>query len=69
MAEKKDIDYNIYTLGTSVVKFNLPMEFIDSINKAYDENSKNLKPHNDQLAGKIKEENEVDEILTSDMQR
>jgi len=68
MAEKKDIDYNIYTLGTSVVKFNLPMEFIDSINKAYDENSKNLKPHNDQLAGKIKEENAVDEILTPDMQ-
>ena len=41
------IDYNIYNLGTSIVKFNLPMEFIDSINKAYDENSKELKPHND----------------------
>ena len=51
-----DIDYDIYTLGTSVVKFNLPMEFIDSINKAYDENSKNLKPHNDFLAGKIRED-------------
>ena len=67
MAEEKNIDYNIYTLGTSVVKFNLPMEFIDSINKAYDENSKNLKPHNDQLAGKIKEEKLVDEIFTDEM--
>ena len=67
MAEEKNIDYNIYTLGTSVVKFNLPMEFIDSINKVYDENSKNLKPHNDQLAGKIKEEKLVDEILTDEM--
>ena len=67
MAEEKNIDYNIYTLGTSVVKFNLPVEFIDSINKAYDENSKNLKPHNDQLAGKIKEEKLVDEIFTDEM--
>ena len=67
MAEKKDIDYKIYTLGTSIVKFNLPMEFIDSINKVYDENSKELKPHNDYLAGKIAEENAVDEILTDEM--
>ena len=67
MAEKLDIEYDIFTLGTSVVKFNLPMEFIDSINKAYDENSKELEPHNDQLAGKIAEENAVDEILTDEM--
>ena len=67
MAEEKNIDYDIFTLGTSVVKFNLPMEFIDSINKAYDENSKELKPHNDYLAGKIAEENAVDEILTDEM--
>ena len=62
-----NIDYKVFTLGTSIVRFNLPMEFIDSINKAYDENSKNLKPHNDQLAGKIAEENAVDEILTDEM--
>ena len=67
MAEKKDIDYDIYTLGTSVVKFRIPMELIDNINKSYDENSKNLKPHNDQLAGKIAEEKRVDEILTDEM--
>ena len=67
MAEKLDIDYEIFTLGTSVVKFNLPMEFIDSINKAYDENSKELKPLNNHLAGKIAEEKVVDEILTDEM--
>ena len=62
-----DIDCKIFSLGTSVVKFNLPMELIDDINKAYDENSKNLQPHNDKLAGKIAEENQVSEILTDEM--
>ena len=62
-----DIDCKIFSLGTSVVKFNLPMELIDDINKVYDENSKNLQPHNDQLAGKIAEENQVSEILTDEM--
>ena len=67
MIEKISISWDIITLGTSVVKFNLPMELIDSVNKVYDENSKELKPHNDQLAGKIAEENAVDEILTDEM--
>ena len=57
----------IYTLGTSIVKFNLPMEFVDDINKAYDDNSKNLTPHNDKLAGKIQEEKKINEILTPSM--
>ena len=63
-----DINYKVFTLGTSVVKFNLPMELIDDINKAYDENSENLKSHNDKLAGKIQEEKKINKILTSDMQ-
>ena len=63
-----DIDYKVFTLGTSVVKFNLPMELIDDINKAYDENSENLKPHNDKLAGKIQEEKKINKILTPYMQ-
>jgi len=60
--------YSLFTLGTSIVKFNLPMEFVDDINKAYDENSEDLKSHNDQLAGKIQEEKKINKILTSDMQ-
>ena len=61
------IDYNIFTLGTKVVRFNLPMEFVDDINKVYDENLKDLKPYNDQLAGKIAEENLINDILTDKM--
>jgi len=61
--------YSLFTLGTSIVKFNLPMELVDDINKAYDENSEDLKPHNDKLAGKIAEEKVVDEILTPDIQK
>ena len=62
-----DIDYKVFTLGTSIVRFNLPMELIDDINKAYDENLKELKPHNDYLAGKIREEKRINKILTPDM--
>ena len=62
-----NIDYKVFTLGTSIVRFNLPMKLIDDINKSYDENSKNLKPHNDSLAGKIAEENLVNDILTDKM--
>jgi len=69
MAESININYEIFTLGTSIVKFNLPMELVDDINKAYDENSEDLKPHNDKLAGKIAEEKVVDEILTPDIQK
>jgi hypothetical protein len=61
------IDAKIYSLGTTIVRFNLPMEFVDDINKAYDENSENLKPHNDKLAGKIQEEKKINEILTPSM--
>ena len=68
MKEGTKIDYHIYNLGTYIVKFNLPMEFVDEINKAYDENSKNLKPYNDQLAGKIAEEKVVDDLMTDGIQ-
>ena len=61
------IDAKIYSLGTTIVRFNLPMEFVDDINKAYDENSEDLKPHNDKLAGKIQEEKKINEILTPSM--
>ena len=67
--EGTKIDWDTFSLGTAVVKFNLPIEFVDAINKAYDENSKNLKPHNDQLAGKIAEENALDEFLDDDIKK
>ena len=58
------IDAKIYSLGTTIVCFYLPINLIDSINKAYDDNSKNLTAHNDKLAGKIQEEKKINEILT-----
>ena len=61
------IDAKIYNLGTTIVCFNLPIKFVDDINKAYDENLKNLEPHNDKLAGKIAEENLINDILTDEM--
>ena len=53
-------------LGSMIIKFEIPLEVIDKINKVYDKNLKNLKPFNDQLAGKIAEENEITSILTDD---
>jgi hypothetical protein len=67
MKEGTQIRYENSYLGTSIVKFNLPMELIDTINKAYDENSKNLKSWNDNLAGKIAEEKVVDELMTNEI--
>ena len=67
MKDGTQIRYKNSYLGTSIVQFHLPMELIGDINKAYDKNSKNLIPHNNQLAGKIADEKAIDEILTSDM--
>ena len=61
------VDYNVFNLGTKVVRFKLPKDFVDSINQAYDNKSNELKPHNDQLAGKIADEKAIDEILTDEM--
>ena len=54
-------------LGTVIAKFTLPMELIDDINNAYDEKLKELKAHNESLAGKIKEEKLVNELMTDHM--
>lgn len=62
-----EVEYNIFNLGTKIIRFKLPKYFVDSINHAYDDNSKELKPHNDQLAGKIADEKLVTEILTDEM--
>jgi len=61
------VDYNVFNLGTKIVRFKLPKDFVDSINQAYDDKSNELKPHNDQLAGKIADEKAIDEILTDEM--
>ena len=62
-----ELNANCLWLGTVIVKYNLPMKMIDEINNAYDEKLKELTAHNDKLAGKIKEENLVNELMTDHM--
>ena len=61
-----EIDIAKFGLGTFIVKFEMPQNFIDDINNLY-ENAKDLPEHNQNLAGKIKDELRVTEILTDDM--
>ena len=61
-----EIDIAKFGLGTFIVKFEMPQNFIDDINNLY-ENAKDLPEHNKNLAGKIKDELRVTEILTDDM--
>ena len=61
-----ELDISKFGLGTFIVKFEMPMNFIDDINNLY-ENAKDLPEHNQNLAGKIKDELRVTEILTDDM--
>ena len=67
MAYTMDINTKRMQLGTTILKFQVPLEFIDEINKLYDDNVKDLQPWNDRLIGKIKEENRVDGVFTDDI--
>ena len=57
------------SLGSLILKFTLPQTTIDDINKSYDENLQNLRPHNKQLAGKIVEEKLVTDMITEEMKQ
>tara|TARA_B100000424_G_C22807520_1_gene432650 strand:+ start:81 stop:791 length:711 start_codon:yes stop_codon:yes gene_type:complete len=59
-------EINKFGLGTFVVRFEMPTNFIDDINKMYDD-AKNLPKHNKNLAGKIKDEFSINDILTEEM--
>ena len=63
---RHEITMRPYVLGSFVVKYNLPMKMIDEINKAYDE-ANDLEKWNDRLAGKIAEENLVNDLMTDKM--
>ena len=54
-------------LVTLIVRFDLPIDLINDINKLYDDNREQLNPWNEHLAGKIKEENRINDILTDSM--
>ena len=68
-AKQQDLGMTQTILGSIILKIQLPMELIDEINKAYDDNAKNLESHNKHLAGKIEEENLVTSILSEETKK
>ena len=61
------VPIQIVTLGSMIVKMPLPMGMIADINKIYDENVSEMKPLNDGLAGKIKNEHKISDHLTDEL--
>ena len=62
-----DVPVQIVTLGSMIIKMPMPMGMIVDINKIYDENILEMKPLNDGLAGKIKDEHKISDHLTDDL--
>ena len=56
-------------LGQKILHFNVPMEIIDEINLTYQNNIKDLKNHNQYLAGKIKDEHKIDNLLSIEVNK
>ena len=69
MSELKehDVPVQIVTLGSMIVKMPMPMGMIVDINKIYDEKVSEMKPLNDGLAGKIKDEHKISDHLTDEL--
>ena len=65
--KKHDVPVQIVTLGSMIVKMPMPMGMIDDINKIYDEKVSEMKPLNDGLAGKIKDEHKISDHLTDEL--
>lgn len=61
------VPIQIVTLGSMIIKMPLPMGIIADINKIYDENVSEMKPLNDGLAGKIKNEHKISDHLTDEL--
>ena len=58
-----EVKMESFTLGTIICRFTIPQFVIDEINTAYDE-AKDLPAHNKNLAGQIKDEFKVTDILS-----
>ena len=54
-------------LGQRILHFNMPMDMVDEINLTYQNNIKDLKEHNHFLAGKIKDEHKIDNLLSKEV--
>ena len=61
--------FKVIHLGQKILHFNVPMEIIDEINLTYQNNIKDLKNHNQYLAGKIKDEHKIDNLLSKEVKK
>ena len=61
-----EVKIKTFSLGTLITRFEMPMQMINDINSAY-EKAKDLPAHNTELAGKIKNEFKVTDILNDNI--
>ena len=54
-------------LGQKILLFKTPAKIVDEINLTYDNNIKELKNHNQHLAGKIVDEHKIDDKLSNEV--
>ena len=54
-------------LGQKILLFKTPAKIVDEINLTYDNNIKELKKHNQHLAGKIVDEHKIDDKLSNEV--
>ena len=62
-----EVKVQVLTLGEIVVKFEMPKQFIDDINKVFEEKMITTVDWNSQLAGKIKKEKLVNHLLNDNI--
>lgn len=63
---KNESPLKLITLGCSILKMSIPAEIVDDINKIYDKNILEMTPVNNGLAGKIKDEHKISNLLTNE---
>ena len=61
--DDKQVKVQIHTLGEIIIKLEMPKTFIDEINNVFDEKEKTTIDWSPQLAGKIKKEKLVNDLL------
>ena len=63
----EDVKVQVHTLGEIILKLEMPKTFIDEINNVFDEKEKTTVDWSTQLAGKIKKEKLVNNLLSDSL--
>ena len=63
----EDVKVQVHTLGEIILKLEMPKTFIDEINNVFDEKEKTTVDWTTQLAGKIKKEKLVNNLLSDSL--